>query len=433
MPGKAVARGALGQIFAGELARVGRGVRKLVVGHEHDQRQPLNAGLVHRLVKSAGRSAAVAEAGRPDRAREALHPAGEEDTVNHGDHGAEVADHGQYALGNPAAVNVAVAGAHGTERGTEKGAESLKGRFAEGQPPRRVPDQGREDIPGPQVQPGRRAECLLPAAQEASTVDLPAAVQAGVFVIQNPGQQHHAMGLPKPLGQVIRHGRRRVSQRGLNHVARLRAAAKGRQCFFRAGPRLTHQPVARLALRAVMPCRAARAHWPRPGQGDHLGLITLRELAGPLLHCLFPPLDTGRLVPSIRAVRCGVFVYRLGHGPLKAERWVRFPYALPLPINGLHKSASERQVKPARWLGANKPVLQTVWRNIRPPEEQPPSTFSAHPGYNSACPHRPGDFLLGACFLLRTCGTRRTVFLGLGDPVASPFDELFLQHEAVIG
>ena len=27
----------------------------------------------------------------------------------------------------------------------------------------------------------------------------------------------------------------------------------------------------------------------------------------------------------------GVFVYRLGHGPLKAERRVRFPYALPTP------------------------------------------------------------------------------------------------------
>ena len=25
----------------------------------------------------------------------------------------------------------------------------------------------------------------------------------------------------------------------------------------------------------------------------------------------------------------GAFVYRLGHGPLKAERRVRFPYALP--------------------------------------------------------------------------------------------------------
>jgi mRNA-degrading endonuclease RelE of RelBE toxin-antitoxin system len=30
----------------------------------------------------------------------------------------------------------------------------------------------------------------------------------------------------------------------------------------------------------------------------------------------------------------GAFVYRLGHGPLKAERRVRFPYALPKPNMG---------------------------------------------------------------------------------------------------
>ena len=32
-----------------------------------------------------------------------------------------------------------------------------------------------------------------------------------------------------------------------------------------------------------------------------------------------------------RSDRNGAFVYQLGHGPLKAERRVRFPYALPLP------------------------------------------------------------------------------------------------------
>src|SRR5689334_9790371 len=45
----------------------------------------------------------------------------------------------------------------------------------------------------------------------------------------------------------------------------------------------------------------------------------------------------------------GAFVYRLGHGPLKAERRVRFPYALPLKINCLRKSAGgvqEKQVSP---------------------------------------------------------------------------------------
>jgi len=42
-------------------------------------------------------------------------------------------------------------------------------------------------------------------------------------------------------------------------------------------------------------------------------------------------------------IRVGVFVYRLGHGPLKAERWVRFPYALPLIIRHLQNSAGEVQ------------------------------------------------------------------------------------------
>src|SRR5436309_695834 len=32
---------------------------------------------------------------------------------------------------------------------------------------------------------------------------------------------------------------------------------------------------------------------------------------------------------TIIALPSGAFVYRLGHGPLKAERRVRFPYALP--------------------------------------------------------------------------------------------------------
>jgi hypothetical protein len=32
----------------------------------------------------------------------------------------------------------------------------------------------------------------------------------------------------------------------------------------------------------------------------------------------------------------GAFVYRLGRGLLKAERGVRFPYALPIPDNGAY-------------------------------------------------------------------------------------------------
>src|SRR5260370_7472902 len=37
----------------------------------------------------------------------------------------------------------------------------------------------------------------------------------------------------------------------------------------------------------------------------------------------------------------GAFVYRLGHGPLKAERRVRFPYALPVITRGFITIGSE--------------------------------------------------------------------------------------------
>src|SRR5882724_1804389 len=40
----------------------------------------------------------------------------------------------------------------------------------------------------------------------------------------------------------------------------------------------------------------------------------------------------------------GAFVYRLGHGPLKAERRVRFPYALPLICKHLRRSASKSRL-----------------------------------------------------------------------------------------
>jgi hypothetical protein len=38
-----------------------------------------------------------------------------------------------------------------------------------------------------------------------------------------------------------------------------------------------------------------------------------------------------RLLPN-RGVTHGPFVYQLGHGPLKAERRVRFPYGLPITV-----------------------------------------------------------------------------------------------------
>jgi hypothetical protein len=55
-----------------------------------------------------------------------------------------------------------------------------------------------------------------------------------------------------------------------------------------------------------------------------------KGLPGRLSGRLFAAVDIARAAVSIMKLPFGAFVYRLGHGPLKAERRVRFPYALPL-------------------------------------------------------------------------------------------------------
>ncbi len=44
----------------------------------------------------------------------------------------------------------------------------------------------------------------------------------------------------------------------------------------------------------------------------------------------------------------GAFLYRLGHGPLKAERRVRFPYALPPQKQGVFEDFRPRKPKMSR-------------------------------------------------------------------------------------
>ena len=60
------------QIVAGELAVGRRGIGILIVGHDQDERQFFDGGLVERFVKRAGGSRAVAEAGRADGAGNAF-------------------------------------------------------------------------------------------------------------------------------------------------------------------------------------------------------------------------------------------------------------------------------------------------------------------------------------------------------------------------
>src|SRR5437773_12498607 len=75
----------------------------------------------------------------------------------------------------------------------------------------------------------------------------------------------------------------------------------------------------------------------------------MRCRPGALTACVSSRFDLVRALTSPAApiasgqLPFGAFVYRSGHGPLKAERRVRFPYALPLKINYLRKSAGKVQ------------------------------------------------------------------------------------------
>src|ERR1043166_9115609 len=75
--------------------------------------------------------------------------------------------------------------------------------------------------------------------------------------------------------------------------------------------------------------------------------------------------DISSRADSILAVVYGAFVYRLGHGPLKAERRVRFPYALPLKLRHLRKSAG----RSSRFRKIFRSVSPTdfFWRGIPRP------------------------------------------------------------------
>jgi hypothetical protein len=91
-------------------------------------------------------------------------------------------------------------------------------------------------------------------------------------------------------------------------------------------------------------CRLWRLCWPAHYAGsmspmarhepDHFNPQSPTFTAGPGQ----PLTMAGKEIACQKSPR-GAFVYRLGHGPLKAERRVRFPYALPLIIKDLQSSA----------------------------------------------------------------------------------------------
>jgi hypothetical protein len=64
---------------------------------------------------------------------------------------------------------------------------------------------------------------------------------------------------------------------------------------------------------------------------------------------ILPAVDINLPCVSITGTSGGAFVYRLGRGPLKAERRVRFPYALPTQetpqIQAFSQTSSPRRAK----------------------------------------------------------------------------------------
>ncbi len=113
---------------------------------------------------------------------------------HHGNHRAQVADHRKEPLARTAAMDVAVAGAHGSERRAEVGPQRVDHRFAERQPAGHVADQRTEKIALAQRDPERCAEGLLAGAEEHAAVDFARAVEAGDFLLQRTGQEHPAKG-----------------------------------------------------------------------------------------------------------------------------------------------------------------------------------------------------------------------------------------------
>ena len=94
-----------------------------------------------------------------------------------------------------AAVDVAVAGAHGPERRAEVGARAVEERFAEGEAAGHVADERAEDIALAQSNAERGAEGFLAGAEEHAAVDLSGAVEAGDFFLERPRQEHPAEGV----------------------------------------------------------------------------------------------------------------------------------------------------------------------------------------------------------------------------------------------
>ena len=180
---------------AGELPLGGSGIGVVIVGNDQHERQFFHGGLVHRLMKRAGGSSAVANAGRADCSGNAFETMGQQRAVHDGDHGAQVTDHHEQPFPGPAAVDVAVTGAHRAQRRAQISPHGIQNWLSESEPSRPVPNERREDVSLAQGQAHRDAQSFLPASQKHAAMDFAHAIEAREFVVQDAREQHHTVRL----------------------------------------------------------------------------------------------------------------------------------------------------------------------------------------------------------------------------------------------
>jgi hypothetical protein len=232
-----VAGGFVNKVVACELARGRRGVGVLVVGDHNDQGQLLHGCQVDRFVKSPRGRAAVTDASGADDVRDALKSPREKRARDGRNHRAEVADHCEVTIFRPAAVDVSIASAHRTQTRAQVGARRIKQALAECQPPRLIANQRREDVALAKRDSGRRTQGLLASAEKNAALDFSAAIEARVFLLGKPREQHEMVSLeifvPRNCGCFSGSG----ALYCLNHGRSLSGFAPSVQIFLRAGYR----------------------------------------------------------------------------------------------------------------------------------------------------------------------------------------------------
>jgi hypothetical protein len=103
-------------------------------------------------------------------------------------------DHRQQAIPGTASMNIAIASPHRTEWGTHIGSNGFEDGFTKREAACAIPDQWGENIAFLKVNADRDAKGLLSAAEENATMDFSGAVQARKFIVEQPCQQHEAVG-----------------------------------------------------------------------------------------------------------------------------------------------------------------------------------------------------------------------------------------------